>query len=662
MNHNTDYRQNAHGKAGTHTTRPWLLGYLLAGLLVLASCAKMGSPDGGWYDETPPRVVSCSPADKDVNVNRRHIYINFDEFIKVDNPTQNVVISPPQLEQAEIKAQGKRIIVELADSLKPNTTYTVDFSNAISDNNEGNPMGSYTYSFSTGDHIDTLEVSGYVVEASNLEPVSGILVGLYDNLANSCFKRQPMLRVSKTDSWGHFTVKGIAPGTYRIYALQDADGNFAFNQKSEKIAFQSTLVVPSFKDDIRQDTSWVDSLHIAGIRRVPYTHFLPDDICLRAFNETVTDRYYLKAERKEADHFTLFYTYGDSVPPTVRGLNFDAEGAFIVEPSAMNDTITYWLRDTALVNQDTLVVELRHNITDTLGTLQPQCDTIKLMSKEPYAKRLKAENKKMEQWQKEQDKRKKRGEPYDSIMKPEPLRISLSPMGDMDPNQNITLAAKKPLEDPDTARLHLYSHEPTDSLWYDEPFRLERKDPQTFTIKAAWKPGYEYSIEIDSATFQSIYGLVSGPIKQGVRVSSLDKYATLLMTLQGMEGKHIIAQLLDGSDNVTKEVKTDNGQAEFYYLKPGKYYMRIVVDDNNNGKWDTGNYDEGLQPEMVYYYPEEIECRAKWDLTLTWNPAAKPLPQQKPGKITKQKGEKEKSIKHRNEDRAKSLGIEYVPR
>ncbi len=662
MNHMTDNRRQGRKAARRLARSPWALGCLLLALFALVSCAKMGSPDGGWYDETPPRVVSCSPADKSVGVNKRHIYINFDEFIKIDNPTQNVVISPPQINQAEIKGQGKRISVELLDSLKPGTTYTIDFSNAISDNNEGNPMGSYTYSFSTGDHIDTLEVSGYVVDASNLEPVSGILVGLYDSLAADCFKRQPMLRVSKTDSWGHFTIKGVAPGSYRIYALQDADGDFVFNQKSEKVAFQTALVVPSCKQDTRQDTTWTDSLHIAGIQRVPYTHFLPDNICLRAFNELVTDRYYLKAERREADHFTLFYTYGDSVLPDVRGLNFNADGAFIVEPSEHNDTITYWLRDTALVNQDTLVMELRHHITDTLGVLQLRTDTVKIISKDPYGKRLKAAQKKLEQWQKTQDKLKKRGEPYDSIMKPDPLRFTLSPLGEMDPNENITIGAKKPIADPDTALIHLYSHLPSDSLWYAEPYRLERKDPQTLLLKAAWKPDTEYSLELDSTALRSIYGQVSDPLKQGLRVKSLDDYATLLMTLQGMQGKHVVAQLLDASDQVVKETATDNGQAEFYYLNAGKYYMRIFLDDNNNGKWDTGDFDAALQPEMVYYYPEEIECRAKWDLTLSWNPTAKPLYQQKPGKITKQKGEKAKTIKHRNEERAKRLGIEYVPR
>ena len=661
MNNKTDNSKQLRKEKQTVTMRAISLLTLFVATLMLMSCAKMGSPDGGWYDETPPRVIGCSPADKGVNVNRRHIYINFDEFIKIDNPSQNVVVSPPQLNQPEIKGQGKRISVELLDSLKPNTTYTIDFSSAISDNNEGNPMGSYTYSFSTGDHIDTLEVSGYVVEASNLEPVKGILVGLYDSISNDYFKKKPMLRVSKTDASGHFTIKGVAPGTYRIYALQDADGDFVFSQKSEMVAFQHERVVPSFKEDTRQDTTWLDSLHIASIKTVPYTHFLPDNICLRAFNEVMTDRYYLKAERKEADHFTLFYTYGDSILPSITGLNFNANNAFIIEPTEHKDTITYWLRDTTLVNQDTLTMALTHHITDTLGTLQLQTDTIKIISKETYAKRTKDLKKKMEQWQKEQDKLKKRGEPYDTLMRPEPLKINMAPLGEMDPDQNIWITAKKPLNDVHTAHIHLYSHQPTDSLWYAEPYRIDRKDSQTFVLKAAWKPEMEYSLEIDSAAFQSIYGQASIAIKQGVRVRSLDKYATLLMTLQGMKGKPVIAQLLDGSDQVVKEATTHNGQAEFFYLKAGKYYMRMILDDNQNGKWDTGDYDADRQPEKVYYYPETIECRAKWDLTLTWNPNARPFNKQKPEQITKQKGEKAKSIKHRNEERAKKLGIEYIP-
>ena len=205
-----------------------------AAILALIGCANMGQPDGGWYDETPPRVMGCTPADQSTNVDAKKITIYFDEYIKLDNPSEKVVVSPPQLETPEIKGAGNRIIVELNDSLKPNTTYTIDFSDAISDNNEGNPLGNYTYSFSTGTSIDTLEVSGYVLEAENLEPIKGILVGLYANLADSAFTTEPMLRVSRTDSRGRLTIQGVAPGEYRIYALQEADNNYSCRQKTEQ--------------------------------------------------------------------------------------------------------------------------------------------------------------------------------------------------------------------------------------------------------------------------------------------------------------------------------------------------------------------------------------------------------------------------------------------
>lgn len=234
-----------------------LLLLLVAGVVV-SSCARMGRPDGGWYDETPPHVIETTPAEGSAHAKSNKIIIHFNEFVKIDNPTENVVVSPPQLEAPEIKSTGKGIVVDLKDSLKQNTTYTIDFSDAITDNNEGNPLGNYTYSFSTGDEIDTMEVSGYVLEAENLEPIQGILVGLYADLSDTVFQKKPMLRVSRTDGYGHFVVRGIKKGTYKVYALQDADGNYIFNQKSEKLAFLGDLITPSSKPDIRQDTIWTD--------------------------------------------------------------------------------------------------------------------------------------------------------------------------------------------------------------------------------------------------------------------------------------------------------------------------------------------------------------------------------------------------------------------
>ena len=643
---------------------PVLLSLLMACLItpMLYSCAKMGAPDGGWYDETPPHVVGAMPAEKSTHVSKRNIRINFNEFVKIDNPTQNVVVSPPQLEVPEIKGEGKSINVKLIDKLQPNTTYTIDFSNAISDNNEGNPLGNFTYSFSTGNHIDTLEVAGYVVQAADLEPVKGILVGLYADLSDTAFKTKPMLRVSRTDSRGHFIIRGVAPGKYRVYALQDADGNYSFNQRSEMLAFNHDIIEPSFRPDVRQDTLWRDSLHIESIAQVSYTHFLPDNICLRAFNEIVTDRHLLKSERPEPNHFTLYYTYGDSVLPTVRGLNFNTKDAFVVESSAHKDTVTYWLRDTALVNQDTLKMVVTQNISDSTGVLRQQEDTLTLLAKVPYAKRLKDKQKAFDEWKKKQDKLKKRGEPYETTMPEEPLKLEITPSGDMDPDQNISIVAKEPLKDVDTNHVRLFSHPSGDSLWYKEPYELKRISNEEFQVKAAWKPGTEYSFEADSTAFETIYGTMSGKLKQGLKVRGEDAYASLIMTISGMQGRHIIAQLLDGQGKTVKVSYTDNGQAEFYYLKPGKYFMRIIVDANNNKKWDTGNYDTNLQPEEVYYNPDEIECKAKWDLTLTWNPLARPIYQQKPEALKKQKADKEKSIQHRNVKRAQELGIQYLPK
>ena len=651
------YKSNKTNRPDKPTNR--MLWLPLLAVLAVVSCAKMGQPDGGWYDETPPVIVRTTPQDQGTNIKDKKISIYFNEYIKVDNPTEKVVISPPQIEQAEIVASGKKIAVELKDSLKPNTTYTVDFSDAITDNNEGNPLGNYTYTFSTGGHIDTMQVAGYVLNAQNLEPIKGILVGLYNNLSDTIFTKEPMLRVSRTDSRGKFIIKGVAPGDYRIYALQDADNNYVFNQKSEQLAFSHEIITPSFKPDVRQDTVWRDSLHIDSIMRVPYTHFLPDDIVLRAFTETQTDRYLIKTERTEPDRFTLYFSYGDSLLPQITGLNFNADDAFIIEAAEKRDTVTYWLRDTMLVNQDTLRMEVKYMATDTLGVLRLQTDTMDILAKVPYEKRLKQQQDEYEEWKKKQEKAKKRGKEYETEMKPKALEPKYNVASEPDPDQNITITMPAPLASADTSRIHLYSK--YDTLWYKSPFVLRPKPGvhRTYELLGEWRPGIEYSLEIDTMAFTDIYGKTSAPKKQGFKVKTEDSYATILFDITGMADTTVVVQLLNSSDAVVKEAATDNGRVEFYYIKPDTYYARMFIDSNRNGIWDTGDYAADRQPETTYYYPDKIECKAKWDLTLTWNPVSRSLNLQKPMAITKQKPEKEKTITRRNQERAAKLGIPY---
>lgn len=630
-------------------------------LLTIFSCARMGSPDGGWYDETPPKILGTSPANGSDDVNSKKVTILFNEFVKLDNPTEKVVVSPPQLEAPEVKVSGKRITVALQDTLKPNTTYTIDFSDAITDNNEGNPLGNYTYSFSTGNRIDTMEVAGYVLEAQNLEPIKGILVGLYSNLNDTAFQHEPMMRIARTDGNGHFVIKGVAKGDYRIYALQDMDGNYKFNQPGEKIAFTPEIIMPSFKPDVRQDTIWRDSLHISDIKQVPYTHFLPDDVVLSAFTQIQTNRYFLKAERKEPNHFTLFYSYGNAELPEIKGLNFNEKNAFIVEPSLNQDTITYWLRDTMLVNQDTLHMQVSYLANDSLGKLVKQTDTLEVLSKVPYEKRLKQQKEEYDKWKKQQEKSKKKGEPYQTEYPTTPLEVRIKNGTQIAPDENPTFILPSPVAVCDTSKIHLY--EKVDTLWQRAKYQFGSVPgiPRQYKLVGAWNPGHEYSLELDSATFIDIYGKASPKVKQSIKVSSLDEFSTLIVSLQRMEGKNCLLQLLNESDKPIKEVVAKNNEATFYYVKPGTFYLRLIVDENDNGVWDTGLYNT-RQPEAVYYYTKEIECKAKRDVRITWNPRQTPLYLQKPAKITKQKADEKQKIKRRNYERAKKLGLEYNPK
>ena len=629
-------------------------------LAMIVSCARMGQPDGGWYDDTPPRVVHTDPADKGTGVKSKKVTITFDEFIKLEDATSKVVISPPQIEPADIKASGKKIVVELKDSLMDNTTYTIDFSDAISDNNEGNPMGNYTYSFSTGERIDTFEVSGNVLDATNLEPIKGILVGLYDDLSDTVFARKPFIRVSRTDSRGRFVIRGIAPGTYRVYALQDADGNYIYSQKSEMLAFSHETFNPYAKPDIRQDTVWRDTLRIDSIIRTPYTHFYPDDIVLRAFTALQTDRYLVKSERAEPNKLNFYFSYGNDSLPQLRGLNFNSDSAFVVDSNLKNDTITYWIKDTTLINTDSLTLEARYLITDSTGTLVMQTDTLEMIPKMSYEKRMKQEEKENEKWLKEQEKKKKKGEAYDSIMPLKPLEPQISGGGTITPEQNIFFTMPTPLQKCDTSAIHLYSK--IDTLWYKSRFEWlpVPGNIKKFELRAEWRPDIEYSLEVDSAAFVDIYGLVSKSIKQGIKVSSNDEFGSLIVNVSGQrDSATVIVQLLGSNDNVQKEAKVVDGAAEFFYLKAGKYYLKAFVDNNDNGLWDTGDYYADLQPEEVYYYPKEVECKEKWDITIGWDLNATPVARQKPQAITKQKSEQEKKLRNRNADRAKQLGIEY---
>lgn len=627
-------------------------------MLTIVSCANIGSPDGGRYDEEPPEVVSAIPADRAVNVDKQKISILFNEFVKLTNASEKVVISPPQLEVANVRAAGKRIKVTLFDSLQSNTTYTVDFSDAIEDNNEGNPMGFYTYSFSTGPVIDTMEMSGHVLAAENLEPVKGMLVGLYradSTYDDSLFRTKPLVRVSRTNGSGHFTIKGIAPGQYRIFALQDGDGDYRFSQKSEAIAFDTLVYVPSSRPDLRMDTCWRDSIYYDSIRVVPYTHYLPDDIVLFSFLEGKQDLHMLKTERPEPDWFKIYFTAPVDTLPVIRGLNFN-DSCLVLEASEHNDTLTYWITDTAFTHRtDSLEMEMRSLDTDTLGGLGWRTDTFMLVARTGWAKIRDEKQKKIDEWNKEREKKIKKSKkplpPEQNPYEQDFLDVKISPTGALDPNRNVMIQSSEPISSIDTARIHLYVVR--DSNLYEEPYLLlpTPHKARSYTLYAEWQPDYKYAVAVDSAAITGVMGHTNRKVRTELRIRNLNEYGTLIANLLTKD-TCMVVQLLNGSDRVvTQQRVSSSGVAEFYFLSPDIYYMRCFVDINGNWKWDVGDYGQGLQPERVYYFPKPMNVRAGWDVEQEWDVQGIPVMRQKPAELIKQKADKKKTPRERNKER-----------
>ncbi len=604
-----------------------------AAAVILYSCASIGHPDGGPIDETPPRFIGSTPAAGALNYNKKRVVIEFDEFIKLEKANEKVVISPPQVKQPEIKPGGKKITVNLLDTLKLNTTYTIDFSDGIVDNNEGNPLGDFTFTFSTGSVIDTMQVAGTVLDASNLEPVKGILVGLHSNLADSAFTTLPFDRVGRTDSRGHFRIRGVSPGKYHIFGLMDSDQNYTFSQKSEVIAFKDSLIIPTMEGRMRQDTLWVDSLTIDTITERGYTHYLPDDVILRSFKEASRFQYLVKSERLTPQKFSFYFSAPADTLPLLKGLNFDEQNAFIVEKALLNDTIHYWIRDSLLYKQDTLSLSLNYLYTDTLNNLVPRTDTLNLVAKKQPIK--------------EEPKKKKK---KDELDKPAPtplLPMSSHIPSSMDVYDFITLTFDEPVDSCRAEMLHL--RQKVDTLWKDIPFDLEQDSlfERRFNVYYDWTPGSEYEFEADSLAFTGIYGLHTNKLKQAFKVRKEDEYGEIKFVITGA-GPSAFVELLDPQDKVLRRRRVEDGEAIFYFLNPAKYCARLINDTNGNGMWDTGNYAEKRQPDEVFYYPAIIDVKANWEYSQDWNIHELPLDKQKPNELKKQKPDEDKKKKSRD--------------
>ena len=651
----------------------------------LLGCASIGSPGGGLYDETPPVLVRSEPAEAATNVNRQKVTMRFNENIKLDNANEKMTISPPQVKAPTISSNAKTLTIELRDTLQANTTYTIDLGDAVQDNNEGNPLENLSLTFSTGDHIDTMKVMGTLLNAKDLEPITGAFVGIYavnddgifpargvkgDSLQlaidsivalypDSIFSLRPLERAGKTDSYGRFTISGVGPGKYRMYALKDGNTNYMYDVNTEDIAFVDSLIIPSVGSHTASDTIWnrFDSLKVDSIYVHEVIDYYPNDLCLRMFNEGHVIRYLDDMKWKDSTQITLNFASKMPEPPIITLLGeeergpakLDKDAWLICEPNPTNDTLVYWLRDSLVYHRDTLHLSVTYPFTQN-GIDIIRTDTMHLEKPEINVPEDQQPEDKDDKKKKKRRKKEQEETATDSLPKTVFMSIKLLD-SKIDVGKRPRFETSAPLDSLNTKALHLEQQK--DTVWVPLDFELvqDTLNLRRYTLHAKphFSPGQNYRLICDSASMYDIYGHPLDSIAMQFSEKKSDEYAHLLVNVQGVEGESFV-QLLNEKDIALQQVSVKNGQARFPQAPVGKCYVRLVEDRNGNGKFDTGSLEGHIQPENVFYLPKMLEMRENWDYSETWNVRAIALEKQKLDELKQNKPKEKKEKKSKNEE------------
>lgn len=604
--------------------------FIIIAAAVMYSCANIGNPSGGPIDKTPPIFMRSNPTPNAVNVKDRKIEIFFDEIVALKDPSTKIIVSPAQTEMPRMSALGRKVTVELVDSLLPNTTYTIDFSNSIQDNNEGNAIDNFAFAFSTGSVIDSMRVSGYVLDSRTLEPMQSVVVGLQSNLADSAFHKEKLQRVALTNDRGQFTIRNVSPGSYHIFALKDLDRDYKFGNPTEDIAFLDSIIVPSIGSREAADTVYNDLNEIDTIMRATRPAYFPNDILLSMFNEDRKSQYLANNLRVDSTRISLtFAAASDTLPSlSIVGRNDVPDQWYTLERSQTNDTLTYWIRPPHLVSADTLMVATTYLRTDTASNLSWGTDTLKFT------------------FQRQKAKKKKKNEETDSL---EQIRfMELHPLanGTQEVYAPLLLQTGTPIERYSREAFHLQRKLQNDTIFYPAEIKsialrdstLNRRD---LMLKVDWEPGAAYTLAVDSLAMTDIYGLQTKPLKVDFNVRKMEEYGNIVFNIPAVRDSAIV-ELLDGTEKIVLRAPVKSHRAELLNLLPGKYYARLFIDRNGNGKYDTGNYDMHLQPEETVYYPGAINLKKNWDVEQTWDIYATPIDKQKSEAIKKNKPERKK--------------------
>lgn len=588
-------------------------------LLLAIGCANPGTPTGGPKDHQPPVLVKSVPSPNSTGFSGNMITLTFDENIQLKDQDTKFVMSPPLAVQPKLDAHANvlRVRFDSDTILMPSTTYTLDFADCLSDLNEGNVYQDFTFTFSTGESQDSMMISGNLYDAQTITPVSGVYVLLQQNLADSAFQTVPPIRIAKTDNYGRFQIKNVpAERDYRIYALNDQNRNFLYDQPGEQIAWLTGTVRPSWVTRQITDSVRIDSLSLSpDTADWVFQHvvrdtlvYTPDSLTLFAFTEDYYNQYITADERKKNNVINITFNKPMKNKPkfTFPGQDENISHA-ITEYSLGNDTVTLWLTDSLIYKGDSVIVAATYSVLDSLKQLTLKTDTLDLWFFEKTTA-------------KKDDKGSRRRRNKEPEKKPEVPTLKLKIGTSVAVFSNLSIESETPFAEFDWNAVHL-SHK-VDTIYEPMQFSIiaDTVNLRHKAIRANWVAGDDYKIAIDSAAVRDIYGLQCNKTESKISVTKLDKYGTLYIIVTNIPNNALLQLVSANGDNVIRQNRVPaNGKVAFRYLKPGDYMIRIVSDDNNNGEWDLGNYEQQIQPEKVVYYMEKVNVRANWDIKVDFD-------------------------------------------
>jgi hypothetical protein len=609
----------------------------LIGVMFFYSCAKIVAPTGGPKDEEHPLIVTVDPPDYTVNFDRKKITITFNEFIQLKDLNNNLIISPPIQEKPTIKVKGKTLVIEFNEELQDSTTYNIYFGNSVQDYNEGNPIENFQYVLSTGAYIDSLSISGKVINSFNLLPEEGVYVMLYKELEDSVPIKQIPVYLSKTNKEGLFRINNVSNNKFKLFALRDFNKNYLFDLPNEDIAFIDSLVLfdlitetkidTVFKSDstlinsmiIDQDslnnkaslnletesdsvtlkanlTSEIDTIIVHSKSYYPVK-----DYVVRLFTEDREVQYLANSTRSIRQKIEIVFNkpIKDSVVFASADTLIEKDW-FIKETGVQGDSITYWITDSTIYKKENLVFTLTYQKEDSNLVYQWNTDTLKLKFFEL---------------------KKKKNEPVDTSLK---YALNVKSKGTIDLNSKLNFIFETPISSYDTSKINLFAVIDTVEFPVEYTILQDGLKLRKYGLSVDWGADTIYRLEIYAGAFTDIYESVNDTNIIEFKTQKRDFYGKILANVTGIDSTaQLICQLiLPSKDKETiynEKLVTTDQIVEFNFLPPKEFIFKVIIDKNFNKKWDTGEYLKHIQPEEVLYYTEKIKVRSNWDIEINFD-------------------------------------------